>query len=325
MKAVIYEKYGPPEVLQIKEVDKPIPKDNEILIKIFATTVNRTDCGLRMADPFIARFFTGLFRPKNKILGSELAGVIEEIGKHVKQFKKGDEVFGLTGNKLSTHSEYICLSEDSSITEKPVNMNYKESAAVCDGAMLAFTYIRKMNLRIGDGILIYGASGSIGTAGVQLAKYFGAEVTAVCNTKNLDIVKSLGADEVIDYTKTDYTKIDKTFTFVFDAVGKSSFFKCKKLLKRGGTFFSTDLGNFSQNVFLSLWTGIFGKLPSGKKVLFPLPRASKEDVNLFKRIIEEGKYKAVIDRIYSFEDIIQAYKYVETGQKTGNVVITLTE
>jgi len=320
MKAAVYTKYGPPDVVRLKEVEKPTPKDNEVLIKVHATTVNRTDCGFRKPEyPLIIRLTNGVFRPKRTILGSEVAGEVEAVGKDVKQFKIGDQVFGLTGNKFGAHAEYVCLPEDASIVTKPANMSYEEAAAVCDGAMLAFTYIRKTNLQKGDKILIYGASGSIGTAAVQLAKYYGAEVTAVCNTKNLDLVKSLGADEVIDYTKDDFTQNGQTFKVVFDAVGKTSFFRCKNLIKKGGVYLSTDLGFLAQNLFLVLWTGIFGR----KKVKFPIPKDRKEDVAFFKELIEAGKYKAVIDRRYPLEQIIEAYRYVETEQKTGNVVITV--
>ena len=322
MKAIIYEKYGPPEVLQLKEVEKPVPKDNEVLIKIFATTVNRTDCGFRKPEyPLIIRLVNGLFKPKRKILGSELAGEVEAFGKNVTLFKKGDQVFGLTGDNFGAHAEYICLSENAAIAAKPSNMNFEEAAAVCDGLMLAYNYIKEIKEPSGKNILVYGASGSIGTAAVQLAKYYGLEVTAVCNTKNLEIVKSIGADEVIDYTKEDFTKLGKTFDVVLDSVGKASFFRCSDLIKKGGIYFSTDFGFLAQNVFLTIWTSIFRATPCGKKVLFPLPKASKKDVNFFKQIIESGKYKAVIDRKYKLEDIVEAYKYVETEQKTGNVVI----
>ncbi len=326
MKAIVYEKYGPPEILQFKEVKKPTPKSNEVLIKVYATTVNRTDCGFRKPEyPFIIRLINGLFTPKRKILGSEFAGEVDETGKDVKQFKKGDKVFGLTGNKFGAHAEYLCVPEKGAIAIKPLNMNYEEAAAVCDGLMLAYNYLGKINLERSKKILIYGATGSIGTAGVQLAKYFGAGVTAVCNTKNLELVKSLGADEVIDYTKVDFTKHGKTYDFVFDAVGKSSFFRCKDLLKKGGVYFSTDLGSLAQNPFLALWTKIFGSMPCGKRVIFPVPKESKEDVKFFKELIETGKYKAVIDKRFPLEQIIEAAKYVETEQKTGNVVIKVVD
>ncbi len=321
MKAITYTKYGPPDVLQLKEVEKPTPKDNEVLIKIHATTVNRTDCGFRKPEyPLIIRFINGLFRPKIKILGSELAGEIESIGKDVKTFKQGDQVFGLSTKHFGTHAEYICIPEKGSITTKPANMSYDESAAVCDGLMLALNYIGKINFINVKKILIYGASGSIGSACVQLVKYHGANITAVTNTKNLELVKSLGAETVIDYTKDDFTKDDQMYDVVIDAVGKSSFYRCKKLLKPGGIYFSTDLGFLSQNIFLALLTPIF----CSKKVKFPIPKDSKEDIVFFKELIEAGHYKAVIDRRYPLEQIIEATKYVETGQKTGNVVITIT-
>jgi NADPH:quinone reductase-like Zn-dependent oxidoreductase len=327
MKAIVYTEYGPPEVLQLKEVPKPSPKDNEVLIKIYATTVNRTDCGFRKPEyPVIIRLVNGLFKPKKRILGSELAGEIESVGKNVKTFKPGDPVFGLSTVNFGAHAEYICLPEKGSITTKPANMSYKEAAAVCDGLMLAITYIRKIDFTKECKILINGASGSIGSACVQLAKYYGAEITAVCNTRNLEMVKSLGAHDVIDYTKEDFTKNGKLYDVVLDAVGKSSFFRCKKILKPGGVYFSTELGYLSQNIFLALLTPLFGILPGrqkGKKVKFPIPKDSTEDIVFFKELIEAGKYKAVIDRCYTLEEIAEAAKYVETGQKSGNVVITV--
>jgi len=319
MKASVYSKYGPPDVLQIKEVEKPVPKDNELLIKIIATSVNRTDSGFRQPEYLIVRLVGGLFKPKKKILGSELAGVVEAIGKNVKAFKPGDSVFGLSTFNFGTHAEYSCIAEDKSIAIKPSNMNYNEAAAVCDGAFLALSNIRKIDFKSSPEILINGASGSIGSASVQLAKYFGAKITAVCNTRDFKLLKSLGADEVIDYTKEDFTNKGKQYDVVIDAVGKSSFFRCRKILKPHGMYISTELGYLSQNIFLALLTPVFG----GKKVLFPIPRDNKEDILFFKEIIEAGKYKAVIDRTYPFEQIIEATKYVETGRKVGNVVITI--
>ena len=327
MKAIVYTKYGPPEVLQLKEVLKPSPKDNEVLIKIHATTVNRTDCGFRKPEyPVIIRLVNGLLKPKKTILGSELAGEIEAVGKDVKTFKPGDQVFGLSVPNFGTHAEYICLPETGPIATKPANMSYNEAAAVCDGLMLANTYIRKIDFTNERQILINGASGSIGSACVQLARYYDAEITAVCDTRNLELVKRLGAEEVIDYTREDFTKNGKLYDVVIDAVGKSSFFRCKKILKPGGAYFSTELGFFAQNVFLALLTPIFGILPGwqkGKKVKFPIPKDSKEDIVFFKELIEAGKYKAVIDRSYTLERIVEAAKYVETGLKAGNVVITV--
>ncbi len=319
MKAIIYTKYGSPEVLQVKEVEQPTPKDNEILIKIHATTVNRTDCGFRKPEYLVVRFVSGLFKPKHNILGSEMAGEVVSIGKYVTSFKKGEQVFGLSTLNFGTHAEYICISENTSVTTKPTNMSYEEAAAVCDGLMLATAYIKEIDFKHSKNILVNGASGSIGSAFVQLAKYYGAKITAVCDTKNIELMKSLGAEKVIDYTKDDFTKYNQMYDVVMDAVGKSSFCRCKKILSPGGIYFSTELGFLSQNVFLALLTKIIGS----KKVKFPIPKDSKEDINFFKELIEAGKYRAIIDRRYSLEQIIEATKYVETGQKTGNVVINV--
>lgn len=319
MKAIVYSKYGSPDVLQQMEVPKPIPKDNEVLVKVHATTLNRTDCGFRRPDYFIIRLFNGFFEPKVKILGSEFAGTVETVGSKVSAFKVGDEVFGLSTGKFGAHAEYICVSESGSIAIKPDNFSLEEAAAVCDGLMLANGYLKDLDYSKPQKILIYGASGSIGTAGVQFAKYFGAKVTAVCNTKNVELVRSLGADEVIDYTKNDFTLAGNDFDYVFDAVGKSSFFKCQKLLKPKGVYVSTEFGYLAQNLFLTLLTPIFG----GKRVKFPIATDKKEDILLFKKLIESGKYRAVIDRRYPLSEIIEATKYVETGEKTGNVVINV--
>jgi NADPH:quinone reductase-like Zn-dependent oxidoreductase len=320
MKAVIYTHYGSPNVLQFSEVQKPTPKENEVLIKIMSTTVNRTDCGFRNAEYLAVRIVGGLFKPKKQILGSEMAGVVEAVGENVKTFKPGDGVFGLSTFNFGTHAEYICIPEEKSITTKPTNITYNEATAVSDGGFLSLAFIKKINFTHQPGILINGASGSIGSASVQFAKYFGATVTAVCNTKDFKLLKSLGADEVIDYTKEDFTENGQKYDVVIDAVGKSSFFRCLKILKPKGIYISTELGYLSQNIFLALLTPLF----CGKKVLFPIPKDSKEDILFIKELIEAGKYKAVIDRIYPFEQLIEATRYVETGQKVGNVVITVS-
>lgn len=321
MLASVYTQYGPPEVLQLKDVPKPIPKNNEVLVKIHATTVNRTDTGFRVAEYFAVRIVGGLIKPKKTILGSEFAGEVESIGKDVTLFKPGDPVFGLSAYVFGTHAEYVCVPENKSIAIKPINMSFEEAAAVCDGLMLGINYIRKIDFKNKPKILINGASGSIGSACVQLAHHYGAEITAVCNTKNILLVKSLGADDVIDYTQQDFTNIGKLYDVVLDAVGKSTFFKCKKILKPGGVYFSTELGPGWQNVFLPLITPLLGS----KRVKFPIPTDSKEDILLFKELIEAGKYKAVIDRTYPLKQIMEATRYVETGQKTGNVVITVQD
>lgn len=319
MKAVVHTKYGPPEVLQIKEVPKPIPKDDEVLIKIRATTVNRTDTGFRKAEYFIIRLFAGFFAPKKAILGTELAGDIEAVGNDVKLFKPGDKVFGLSTSNFGTHAEYICLPEKGSITTMPGNLTYEQAAAVCDGMMLAINYIRKVDFKKNPKILINGASGSIGSAAVQLARYYGAEIDAVCSTKNIELIRSLGATTVYDYTKEDFTKKGKHYDVVLDAVGMSSFFKCKKILKPGGVYFSTELGYLSQNVFLSMITPLI----PGKKVKFPIPTDNKADIIFFKELIESGHYRPIIDRTYPLEKIVDATKYVESKEKTGNVVIII--
>lgn len=322
MKAIVHTEYGSPEVLHLQEVPKPLPKDNEVLIKIHATTVNRNDCGFRKPEyPFIIRPINGLFKPKRKILGTELAGEIEAIGKNVKSFKHGDKVFGLSAWKFGAHAEYITVPEDGSITQMPNNISYNEAAAICDGAYLALNILRKIDFKKVKNILINGASGSIGSSAVQLAKQYGATITAVCNTKNPELIKSLGADFVIDYTTDDFTKNGLHYDVVFDAVGKSSYFKCKKILNPGGTYFSTELGYLAQNIFLSMVTPLLG----GKKVLFPIPKDRKEDIVLFKELIEAGKYRAVIDKVYPMDQIVEATKFVETGTKTGSVVISVIQ
>jgi len=320
MRAIIYKKYGPPEVVSLQEVNKPEPKNKEVLIKVYATTVNRTDCGFRSAEYFIVRFFSGLFRPKNKTLGNEFAGVIEAIGSGVSLFNIGDKVFGYNDTKFGAHAEYMIMAENEAITTMPLHLTYQEAAPITEGGHYALCNLRAAKIKAGQHVLIYGATGAIGSAAVQLSKYFGAMVTAVCNTKNVELVKSLGADVVIDYTREDFTKTGQLFDIAFDAVGKSSFAKCKPLLTKKGIYMSTELGKNSQNIFLALTTPIAG----GKRVLFPIPTSSKQDVVFLKELVETGKYKPVIDRQYGLEQIVEAYTYVETGQKTGNVVISLT-
>ena len=321
MKAVVYKKYGPPEVAELTEVEKPIPKDNEVLIKVYASTVNRTDAGFRSAEYFISRFWSGLFRPKYKILGCEFAGIIEETGSNVTTFKKGDKVFGYNDKTCGGHGEYLTIAENDSITYLPGNMNFEEAAPITEGAHYALNDIRASKIKSGQNVLVYGATGAIGSAAVQLLKYFGTHVTAVCNSKNVSLVKSLGADNVIDFQTQDFTKTEIQFDFIFDAVGKSSFGKCKPLLTNKGVYISTELGKNAENIFFALVTS-FGR---GKKVLFPIPTINKEDVVFLKDLVEQGAFKPVIDRRYKLEQIVEAYKYVESGQKTGNVIIKIFE
>ena len=319
MKAIVYERYGPPEVAQLKEVDKPLPKDNDVLVKIHATTVNRTDCGFRSAEYFIVRFWSGLITPNNKILGCEFAGVVEEVGTNETLFKVGDKVFGFNDKTFGGHAEYMTMNEASSIALMPDAVSFHQAAAITEGAHYALCDIRAAKIKSDDDVLINGATGAIGSAAVQLCKHIGANVTAVCATPHIDLVKSLGPDEVVDYTKQDFTRCGKTFDVVFDAVGKSTFGKSKPILKPRGVYMSTELGPRSENPFLAIYTPWLG----GKKVLFPIPTIDKQDVLFLKGLVETGKFKPVIDRSYPLEQIVDAYRYVETGQKIGNVVITV--
>jgi NADPH:quinone reductase-like Zn-dependent oxidoreductase len=317
VRAVVYDRYGGPEVLRLEEIDRPVPKEDEVLIRIHATTVTRTDTGLRSAEYFISRFFTGLRRPKRKILGMELAGEVEAVGAAVTEFEVGDHVFGVKG--YGAHAEFTPMRESAPLAHKPAGATFEEAAALCDGAALALACLRKANVRKGQSIVVYGATGSVGTAAVQLAKYFGANATAVGNTKNVELVRSLGADEVIDYTREDFTKNGETYDVVFDAVGKHSFRRSRRSLKPDGIFVTTDLGFMWHAPLLLLLTRWIGD----KKVKVGFTRYTKEDVLLLKELIEAGRYRAVIDRRYPLEDVIEATRYVETGQKTGNVVLTV--
>jgi len=319
MKAIVYTQYGPPETVRLTEVEKPVAKDNEVLIKVHASTVNRTDCGFRSANYFIVRLWSGLIRPKRPILGCEFAGEIEAIGKDVTSFKPGDKIFGFNDTKFGGHAEYMTMTENDSLAIMPDNISYTEAAPITEGAHYALCDIRAAKITAGQQVLINGATGAIGSAAVQIVKHLGAFVIAVCDTKNAELVKSLGADVVIDYKKEDFTKINTKFDVVFDAVGKSSFGKCRPLLKKGGIYMSTELGYMSQNPFLALITPLLG----GKKLLFPMPTINKQDVEFLKELVVTGKFKPVIDRSYPLEQIVEAYRYVETGMKTGNVVISI--
>ena len=318
MRAVVYDRYGPPEVLRLEEVEQPAPNEDEVLVKIHATTVNRTDCGLRSAEYFISRFVTGLLRPKRKILGMEFAGEVAAVGAAVSQFQVGNHVFGVTS--FGAHAEFLCVRESSPLEHIPADMTFAEAAAVCDGASLALACLRKADPLKGRSILIYGASGSVGTAGVQLAKYFAADVTAVCSTKNVELVRALGADRVIDYTQEDFTKSGQTYDVIFDAVGKHSFRRCRRALKSGGIYIETDLGFLWHVPLLAVLTRRIGD----KRVALGITRYTKQDILFLKELIEAGRYRAVIDRRYPLEQVVEATRYVETGQKTGNVVLTVT-
>src|SRR5215216_4327658 len=324
MKAAVRTSYGPPDVVRIAEVDRPTAKDNQVLVKVHATTVNRTDCGFRAGTPFFVRVFTGLIRPKGTVLGNEFAGEIQAVGDGVTSFQVGDRVFGYSGlqhgSRFGAHAEYLAIAEDGSLATMPVNLTYEEAAASTEGSHYALSMIRKAKIRSGQDVLVNGATGAIGSAAVQLLKSIGAQVTAVCDTKHLELVKGLGADRVIDYTAEDFTKDTQTYDVVLDAVGKSSFGRCKRLLKPRGIYVSSDLGPLSQNPILALITPRLG----GKKVRFAIPRTPRQELaRYFKRLLESGEFRPLIDRRYPLDQIVKAYRYVETGQKVGNVVINV--
>ncbi|HQQ95594.1 MAG TPA: NAD(P)-dependent alcohol dehydrogenase [Bacteroidia bacterium] len=317
MKALVYEKYGPPEVVQLKDIPKPQTGGKDILIKVYASTVNRTDSGFRSAEYFISRFWSGLLRPKHQVLGCEFAGEVEACGAQVIGFKPGDRVFGFNDKHFGGHAEYMCISEDDAVSLIPEGVPFEAAAAITEGAHYALVDIRAAGVKPGQSVMVYGATGAIGSAAVQLLKHFGAKVTAVSNSKNVDLVKSLGADEVIDYQSSDFTKSGNRYDFIFDAVGKSSFGQCKPLLKEKGIYISTELGKHAENIFYALMTPLTG----GKKLLFPIPSITKEDVQFLSELVQKGEFKPVIDRMFTMEQIVEAYKYVESGQKTGNVIL----
>lgn len=320
MKAIVHTRYGPPEVAKLTEVEKPAPQAGEVLIKVHATTVNRTDCGFRSAEYFVSRFFSGLFKPRYKTLGNEFAGVIEAVGRNVSLFKNGDKVFGYNDKHFGAHAEYMLMAENDTMALMPDNFTFEEAAPLTEGAHYALCDIRAANVKAGQHVMIYGASGAIGSAAVQLVKFFGAWVTAVCAAHNVERMKALGADLVIDYTAQDFTQTGLTYDFIFDAVGKTSFARCKPLLGKKGIYISTEPGKNGINLLLALAT----RLSKGKKVLFPLPFIRKEDVLFLKQLAETGRFKPVIDRHYRLEQIVEAYRYVESGHKTGNVVIVIS-
>jgi NADPH:quinone reductase-like Zn-dependent oxidoreductase len=321
VKAVVQDRYGPPEVLRIEEVERPVPKDDEILIRVRASTVTQSDTHARRADLFLWRFVLGLRRPRGRTLGVELAGEVEAVGEAVSEFKVGDEVFGHPSSFFGAHAEYVCVAKRAALAHKPAGMSFDEAAAICDGASQALGTLRQADVQEGRRLVIYGASGSLGTAAVQLAKHFGAHVTAVCGTNHVDLVRSLGADEVIDYRQQDFTKNGQTYDAIIDAVGKYSFRRGRRSLKPGGVYVATDGGRFLVETIALLvvtrWVG-------SKRVRSGIGRRIKQDVLFLKDLIEAGEFRAVVDRRYPMDQVVEAHRYVEEWHKAGNVVLTIS-
>ena len=324
MRAVVYDRYGPPEVLHFAEIPRPVPKDDEVLIKVRAVGVTRADCETRSANRrsgtlvyLLSHLVFGIRRPRQPILGIEFAGEVAEAGVNVSEFAVGDHVFGSTAFfQFGAWAEYICMPQDGRIAPLPTGLNFEEAAAICDGGLNALGCLKLAKPREGQRILVYGAAGAIGTAGVQLAKYFGADVTAVCKAKHHPLLLSLGADHLIDYTQQDFTRNGEAYDVIFDAVGKLSFLRCRDSLKPGGSFLPTD---GPMNAIHALWTSRIGS----KRVFPPIARSTKADVLLLKELIEAGRFRLVIDRTYPFEEVVEAARYVDAAQKTGNVVMTI--
>ena len=307
MKAVVQTRYGSPEVLELGEIEQPVAKDDEVLVRVYAATVNRTDCANLRARPFFMRFVLGLVRPKKRVPGTEFAGVIEAVGKSIASLKPGEKVFGFDDEGSGSQAQYLAITEDK-VVAMPEGITFEQAAASSEGMHYAYNFINKVNIERGQYALVNGATGAIGSAAVQLLKYFGVNVTAVCATKNIELVRALGADRVIDYTREDFTEDDQKYSYVFDTVGKSSFFKCRKLLKPGGIYISSDLGYMSQNMFLPFITPIIKPLFGNRKTMFPVPVDIKGSLSLVKKLIEQGRFKAVIDRSFTLEQIVDAYQ-----------------
>ena len=315
MKVSIRKKYCSPNQIKIENIERPVPQDREVLIKVYATTVNRTDCANLTAKPFIMRFVLGFFKPRKIILGTDFAGAVISIGENVKSYRTGDKVFGFIDTGAESQAEYTIITEEN-LFSIPEKIDYKQAAASLEGANYAYTFIHKVNIQSDQNILINGATGGIGSALLQFVKQYDVRITATCNTKNIELIKFLGADKIYDYTKEDFTCDNDKYDFIFDAVGKSTFGKCKPLLKEKGIYVSSELGPYSQNVFFPLLTSI-----SNKKVIFPIPYSKQKTIPYIINLLEKGKFKPVIDREYLLEDISKAYEHVIAGQKTGNVLI----
>ncbi|WP_149277556.1 NAD(P)-dependent alcohol dehydrogenase [Pareuzebyella sediminis] len=317
MKAATRTAYGSPKVLKLRTIDRPQPDDNELLIRVYATTVNRTDCGILTGKPYAIRLFTGLFKPSSEVPGTDFAGQVEAIGAKVTSFQVGDRVWGLHDEGLASQAEYMVVRADNGVVPIPENITYQEAAASAEGAHYAYNFINKVTLSKGDKVLVNGATGAIGSAAVQLLKYFGAVVTAVGNTPNMALLDSLGAFKTFDYLKEDFTKDTDNYKFIFDTVGKSSFHKCKHLLVPGGVYISSELGPMAENLYLPILTRF-----KNKRVIFPVPMNCKRTLVFMNELLAKGEFKPVIDRIYRLEEIEEAYSYVMRGEKTGNVLIS---
>jgi NADPH:quinone reductase-like Zn-dependent oxidoreductase len=319
MKAAIYKSYGPAEVMQVVDIDIPQPKPTELLVRVHGASVSRTDTGFRSAEYVVSRFWTGLIKPKCQVLGSDFSGIVEEVGKDVKHFKKGDKIFGFNDKTFGGYGQFLCIDENSAIAIAPSNLTLTDCAAIAEGAHYALNNIRAAKVIEGQNVLVYGATGAIGSSAVQLLKYFGAHVTAVANSKNVELVKQLGADEVIDYQTQDFTETTTKFDLVFDAVGKTSIGACRKIMKEQSIYVSTELGKYGQNIWRALFAPLLGK----KKVIFPIPEATKDDMVFLAKLVQEGRFKPVIDRYYALDQIVEAHKYVQSQQKTGNVILQM--
>jgi len=319
MRAAVHTRYGPPDVVQVTEVAQPVPRDDELLIRVHATTVNRTDAATRSATPFFARLITGLVRPKATILGNEFAGEVVAVGGGVRSFEVGNRVFGYVEGRFGAHAEYLTVAEDASVAQMPAGWTFDEVAAATEGSHYALAFLEKGHVEAGQSVLVNGATGAIGSAAVQLAKNVGARVTATCATEHVDLVAGLGAERVIDYTVQDFTQDEQCYDAVLDTVGKSSFRRCRRLLRPNGVYLSSELGFLWQNPLLALVSPLF----RGKKVVFPMPRHDQEMMESFKALMESGAFKPLVDRTYPLDQIVGAYRYVETGEKIGNVVISV--
>lgn len=319
MKAVLRKKYGAPDVLSIEDVKAPVPTAKEVLVKVYATTVNRTDCSILTGKPWVMRLFVGLWKPKRIITGTDFAGQVEAIGEDVTEFRVGDRVFGLNDEGLSSHAEYMTIEEDQAIGMIPKSITYAQAAASAEGAHYAYNFLNKISLKKGDKVLVNGATGAIGSAAIQLLLLEDVEITAVCDAKSVSVIESLGVHEVINYQERDFTKIDKKFQFVFDAVGKSRFKFCKSIMTSDGVYVSSELGPSAENIFLAL----IKRRKDRQRVIFPIPVNTKRSIRHMSDLLARKAFKPLIDRIYPIEDIAEAFRFVQTGMKTGNVILKI--